>query len=95
MPDHNLPDAMAILLIHAAVRSDGYCFPFPIISRPQEKGRVVRTAAELDAAAEGLLRRGYLKRTKTNIRKHVWRNVRGVGDVTLEITPAGRAAINW
>lgn len=95
MADHKLPDEMAILLIHAATRSDGFCYPFPIVSRPQSGERKPRTVAELDKAAEGLLRRGYLKRTKTSLQKHIWRRVRGVGDVTLEITPAGRAAINW
>lgn len=95
MTDHKLPDEMAILLIHAATRSDGLCYPFPIIKRAQEKGMPQRTRAELDKAAEGLLRRGYLKRTKTSLQNHIWRRVRGVGDVTLEITPAGRAAINW
>jgi len=95
MTDENLPDEMVLLLIHAATRGDGLCYPFPIISRPQAGDRKRRTAAELDKAAEGLLRRGYLKRTKTNLQKHIWRRVRGIGDVTLEVTPAGRAAINW
>ena len=94
MTDDKLPDAMILLLLHGATRGDGLCYPFPIISRPQE-GFKRRTAAELDKAAEGLIRRGYLKRTKTKLQKHIWRRVRGIGDVTLEITPAGRAAINW
>jgi hypothetical protein len=93
--DNSLPDEMALLLIHAATKSDGCPIPFPIISRPQAGDRKQRTPAELDKAAEGLLRRGYLSRRVTTNRKQVWRNVRGVGDCTLEITELGRAAIRW
>jgi hypothetical protein len=95
MADNSLPDEMALLLIHAATKSDGCPIPFPVISRPQAGDRKQRTAAELDKAAEGLLRRGYLSRRVTTNRKQVWRNVRGVGDCTLEITELGRAAIRW
>ena len=70
MTDDKLPDAMILLLLHGATRGDGFCYPYPIISRPQAGDRKRRTAAELDAAAEGLIRRGYLKRTKTGLQKH-------------------------
>ena len=95
MADNSLPDAMALLLIHAATKSDGCPIHFPIISRPQAGDRKQRTPEELDKAAEGLLRRGYLSRRVTNNHKKIWRNVRGVGDCTLEITELGRAAIRW
>ena len=95
MADNSLPDEMALLLIHAATKSDGCPIPFPTISRPQAGVRKQRTPAELDKAAEGLLRRGYLSRRVTTNRKQVWRNVRGVGECTLEITELGRAAIRW
>ncbi len=95
MADNSLPDAMALLLIHAATKSDGCPIPFPVISRPQAGDRKQRTPAELDKAAEGLLRRGYLSRRVTNNHKQIWRNVRGVGNCTLEITELGRAAIRW
>ena len=95
MADNSLPDVMTMLLIHAATKSDGSPVPFPIISRPQAGDRKQRTPEELDTAAEGLLRRGYLSRRVTNNHKKIWRNVRGVGDCTLEITELGRAAIRW
>jgi len=95
MADNSLPDAMALLLIYAATKSDGCPIPFPVISRPQAGDRKQRTPEELDKAAEGLLRRGYLSRRVTNNHKKIWRSVRGVGDCTLEITELGRAAIRW
>ncbi len=95
MADNSLPDVMTMLLIHAATKSDGSPVPFPIISRPQAGDRKQRTPEELDKAAEGLLRRGYLSRRVTNNHKKIWRSVRGVGDCTLEITELGRAAIRW
>jgi len=95
MADNSLPDVMALLLIHAATKSDGCPIPFPVISRPQAGDRKQRTPAELDKAAEGLLRRGYLPRRVTTNRNQVWRTVRGAGGCTLEITELGRAAIRW
>ena len=95
MADHSLPDTMTMLLIHAAVKSDGCPIPFPTISRPQGGKRKERSAFELDKAAEGLLRRGYLSRRVTSNRQKVWRTIRGVGDCTLEITELGRTAISW
>ena len=96
MTDHALPDLMILILIAGAGRPDERAFPFPTVRSPQNgKADVIRSRSDLDKAAEGLLRRGYLRRAKTTVRDHVWRTVRGVGDVTLHVTPSGRKAINW
>jgi hypothetical protein len=96
MTDHALPDLMILILIAGAGRPDERAFPFPTVRSPQSGGPdVFRSRDDLDKAAEGLLRRGYLRRAKTTVRDHIWRTVRGVGDVTLFVTPSGRRAINW
>lgn len=95
MTEPGLTDAMTILLLAGATRSSKLAVPFPCIRSPQEGAGVTRSRAELDRAAEGLLRRGYLERLPTNKHADVWREIRGIGPVTLKVTAAGEEAIRW
>jgi hypothetical protein len=95
MTDNTLTDIMSIILITGATRANKICVPFPVIQRMQDKGHPRRTAAEIDAAAEALLRRKYVERLPCARPAEIWKDMPRLGPVTLKVTPRGEAAINW
>lgn len=95
MPDNSLTDIQSIILITGATRASKICVPFPVICQMQYRGQPRRTAAEIDAAAEALLRRKYVERLPCRRPADLWKEMPRLGPVTLKVTPEGEAAINW
>ena len=95
MPDNSLTDIMSIILITGATRANKICVPFPVTRAMQDKGQTRRTAAEIDQAAEALLRRKYVERLPCARPSEIWKDMPRLGPVTLKVTPKGEAAINW
>lgn len=76
-------DTQLCILTAAAAREDGRAFPFP-----------AHLTGDTDREATLLVESGLLEYRRPTIYDSVWKQVRGRGNVTAYITPAGEKYIN-
>ena len=83
--DHDMSDAMSIMLQRGGMRDSKFVFPFPF---EDEKKNL--------KALNQLLRRGYVKRVCVHYGKDNYhRLVRSVGYVNYVVTERGEQALGW
>ena len=84
MIDHDMSDAMSIMLQTGGRRDSKFVFPFPFAD---EKKNL--------KALNQLLRRGYVQRVNVSGIDNYHRLVRNVGYVNYTVTERGEQALGW
>ena len=84
MIDHDMSDAMSIMLQTGSRRDSKFVFPFPFAD---EKKNL--------KALNQLLRRGYVQRVNVSGIDTYHRLVRNVGYVNYTVTERGEQALGW